>query len=112
MLVGLKGLVDAAHERERIEREIKKIEKDLAALDEEASSPSFTDKAPKEVVEEAHAQRKAIGGKARAGLTEAPHARRRALTWTSGTLPHSRPDLPHASGRTDAFGPAPSHFAK
>src|SRR4029077_17280570 len=60
VLVGLKGIVDPKHERERIEREIKKCEKDLAAIAKKLSSPSFADKAPKEVVEEAHAQKKAM----------------------------------------------------
>ena len=60
ILVGLAGLVDPAHERERIEREIKKCEKDLAAIAKKLSSPNFADKAPKEVVDEAHAQKKAM----------------------------------------------------
>jgi valyl-tRNA synthetase len=60
VLVGLKGLVDPKHERERIEREIKKCEKDLAAITKKLSSPNFADKAPKEVVAEAHAQKAAM----------------------------------------------------
>jgi len=70
VLVGLAGLVEAKHERERVEREIKKCDKDLAALDKKLSSPNFTDKAPKDVVEEARAQKKAIE-EARARLAEA-----------------------------------------
>ncbi len=69
ILVGLKGLVDPAHERTRIERELKKLDKDLAAIDKKLSSPSFTDKAPKEVVEESRAQRKSLE-EARARLHE------------------------------------------
>jgi valyl-tRNA synthetase len=60
VLAGLKGLVDPKHERERIEREIKKCEKDLAAIEKKLSSKNFADKAPKEVIEEAHAQKKAM----------------------------------------------------
>ena len=56
VLVGLKGLVDPAQERARIERELKKIDKDLAAIQKKLSSPSFTEKAPKEVVAESQAQ--------------------------------------------------------
>ncbi len=70
VLVGLKGLVDPAHERERIERELKKIDKDLAAIEKKLSSPSFKDKAPKEVVDEAHAQKKSME-EARERLKEA-----------------------------------------
>jgi len=60
VLVGLKGLVDPKHERERIEREIKKCEKDLGAIDKKLSSPNFTDKAPKEVVVEARTQKQSM----------------------------------------------------
>jgi len=70
VLVGLKGLVDPAHERARIERELKKIDKDIAATEKKLSSPSFTEKAPKEVVEEAHAHKKSLE-EARARLIEA-----------------------------------------
>jgi valyl-tRNA synthetase len=55
--VGLKGLVDPAEERQRIERELKKIAKDLAAMEKKLASPAFVERAPKEVVEEANAQR-------------------------------------------------------
>jgi valyl-tRNA synthetase len=57
VLVALKGLVSADSERARLDREEKKIKKDLAALDKKLASPGFVDRAPKEVVEEAHAQR-------------------------------------------------------
>jgi valyl-tRNA synthetase len=60
VVVGLKGLVTPDKERARIEREMKKIDKDLAAIDKKLSSPSFVDKAPREVIEEAHAQKKAM----------------------------------------------------
>jgi valyl-tRNA synthetase len=70
VLVGLKGLVDPEHEKARIERELKKIDKDLAAVDKKLSSPSFTEKAPKEVVAEAHVQRAALA-EARTRLVEA-----------------------------------------
>jgi valyl-tRNA synthetase len=60
VLVSLKGLVDAAHELGRIERETNRIKKDLAAIDKKLGSPGFVDRAPKEVVEEARAQRAAL----------------------------------------------------
>jgi len=70
VLVGLKGLVDPAHERTRIERELKKIGKDLAATEKKLSSTSFTEKAPKEIIDEAHAHKKSLE-EARARLVEA-----------------------------------------
>jgi valyl-tRNA synthetase len=60
VLVGLRGLVEPAAELARIDREMKKIERDLAALVKKLASPGFVDRAPKEVVEEAQAQRKAF----------------------------------------------------
>jgi len=55
VLVGLAGHVDAAKERDRIERSIKKISKDLEGLTRRLSQASFVDKAPPEVVAEARA---------------------------------------------------------
>jgi valyl-tRNA synthetase len=57
VIVGLKGLVTKERELERIEREIKRIDKDLAAIDKKLGSKGFVDRAPKEVVDEAQAQR-------------------------------------------------------
>ena len=57
VLVGLKGLVTKDEELARIDRERKRIEKDLGAAREEARSPGFVDRAPPEVVEEAKTQR-------------------------------------------------------
>jgi valyl-tRNA synthetase len=60
VLVGLKGLVDREAECARIERELKKIDKELTAIEKKLGSPGFVDRAPKEVVNEAHAQRTAL----------------------------------------------------
>jgi valyl-tRNA synthetase len=60
VLVQLKGLVDQAHEIARIDREKKKIEKDVAVIDKKLGSPGFVDRAPREVVEETKAQREAL----------------------------------------------------
>jgi valyl-tRNA synthetase len=70
VLVQLKGLVDASKEAGRVEREIRKVEKDLAALDKKLSLPSFADKAPPEVVAEAKEQLEDLRRK-RAALDEA-----------------------------------------
>jgi valyl-tRNA synthetase len=70
VLVSLVGLVDGKKELERIEREIKKTEKDIAAIEKKLSLPSFAEKAPPEVVAEARAQLEELRAK-RAGLEEA-----------------------------------------
>jgi valyl-tRNA synthetase len=58
--VNLRGHVSAEKELERIEREKKKLTKDLEAIQKKLSSKGFADRAPKEVIEEAHAQQKAF----------------------------------------------------
>ncbi len=60
VLVGLKDLVEPAREKDRVEREIKKAEKDQAAIEKKLSLPSFVDKAPPEVVQDAHKNRDAL----------------------------------------------------
>jgi valyl-tRNA synthetase len=55
VLVGLAGLVDPVKEEERIERDLKRIDKDIAVLEKRLANPSFIDKAPPEVVQEARA---------------------------------------------------------
>jgi valyl-tRNA synthetase len=70
VLVNLKGLVTKEQEMARIEREMKRIDKDVAAIDKKLSAKGFVDRAPKEVVEETHAQRKALV-EARGRLEEA-----------------------------------------
>ncbi|MEJ7730662.1 MAG: hypothetical protein WKG00_15770, partial [Polyangiaceae bacterium] len=55
VLVSLRGLVDPAKEGARVEREIKRAEKDIVALEKKLSLPSFADKAPPEVVAESRA---------------------------------------------------------
>ena len=60
VLVGLKGLVERQAELARIDRALKKIEKDLAVLEKKLDSPGFVGRAPPEVVEEAKAQRASL----------------------------------------------------
>ena len=55
VLVGLKGLVEADKEGARIDREIKKVEKDIVLIEKKLSQPTFADKAPPEVVAESRA---------------------------------------------------------
>jgi valyl-tRNA synthetase len=56
VLVGLRGLVEPEKERERIERQLKKIGKDIDVLDKRLSNPNFASNAPGEVVAEARQQ--------------------------------------------------------
>jgi valyl-tRNA synthetase len=56
VLVGLKGLVSAAHEKDRCARAIKKVDKDVQGLEKRLNSPAFVEKAPPEVVAEARGQ--------------------------------------------------------
>ncbi len=60
VLVGLKGLVGRDDEIARIDREKKRIEKDLGALEKKLGSPGFVDRAPPDVVDEARKQRDAM----------------------------------------------------
>jgi valyl-tRNA synthetase len=60
VLVGLKGLVDAKKEAARIDREAKKIDKEIAGLEGKLKSKSFVDKAPADVVHDAKEQHAAL----------------------------------------------------
>jgi valyl-tRNA synthetase len=56
VLVPLSGLVEGAKESARVEREIKKVDKDIAALEKKMSLPAFADKAPPEVIADTRTQ--------------------------------------------------------
>ncbi|MEM9697150.1 MAG: class I tRNA ligase family protein [Myxococcota bacterium] len=56
VLVLLKGIVDGAKEAARIERQIAKTDKDIAAISKKLGAKGFVDRAPAEVVEESRAQ--------------------------------------------------------
>ncbi|HWA75357.1 MAG TPA: valine--tRNA ligase [Polyangiaceae bacterium] len=56
VLVGLRGLVEPAKERERIERQLKKGDKDIGVLEKRLANEKFMANAPPEVVAEANAQ--------------------------------------------------------
>jgi valyl-tRNA synthetase len=60
VLVGLKGLVEPAKEAERIERTLKKIDKDLAGLDKRLGDAKFMSNAPPDVVAQAREQKAAL----------------------------------------------------
>ena len=76
VLVGLKGLVEAAKESERIERTLKKIEKDAASLDKRLADSKFMSNAPPEVVVQAREQRGSSS-------TSARGSSKSAASWTN-----------------------------
>jgi valyl-tRNA synthetase len=49
--VPLEGIIDLAQERDRLQKEIAKISKDIDVFSKKLSNKNFVDKAPKEVVE-------------------------------------------------------------
>jgi valyl-tRNA synthetase len=49
--VPLEGIIDLAQERDRLQKEIAKISKDIEVFSKKLSNKNFVDKAPKEVVE-------------------------------------------------------------
>jgi valyl-tRNA synthetase len=51
VIVPLEGMMDFAEEKKRIEKELKKIEKDILFLDRKLSNPEFVDKAPPEIID-------------------------------------------------------------
>jgi valyl-tRNA synthetase len=55
VLVTLKGHIDPAKEVERIEREVKRVAKDIEVMEKKLSNPNFVANAPPEVLTEARA---------------------------------------------------------
>jgi len=51
LIIPLEGMMDFDEEKNRIEKELKKIEKDLIFLNKKLSNPNFVEKAPAEVIE-------------------------------------------------------------
>ena len=51
IIVPLEGMMDFAEEKNRIEKELKKVEKDIIVLDKKLSNKNFVQKAPPEVIE-------------------------------------------------------------
>jgi valyl-tRNA synthetase len=56
VLVGLRGHVDPAKERDRLDRKLKKVERDVSVLEKRLANSNFVQSAPPEVVSEARAQ--------------------------------------------------------
>ena len=51
LIIPLEGMMDFQEERNRVEKELKKIKKDFIFLDKKLSNPNFVKKAPAEVIE-------------------------------------------------------------
>ncbi len=56
IFVPLEGVIDLAEEERRVQKEISKIDADLALLTKKLANPSFAERAPKEVVEKDRAR--------------------------------------------------------
>ena len=60
VLVNLRGLVDPLKETERVERKLKKIDKDLEVMEKRLTNANFLKNAPPEVLTEANAQKQLL----------------------------------------------------
>ena len=60
VLVHLRGLVDPEHEKARVDRKLKKIQKDLEVMEKRLTNANFIKNAPPEVVVEANQQKLAL----------------------------------------------------
>ncbi len=66
MLIPLKGIVDFAAERERLQKELAALEQNLAGYERKLANPSFVERAPKAVVDEERRRRaEALDNKAK-----------------------------------------------
>jgi valyl-tRNA synthetase len=66
----LKGVIDFAAERARLQKEMAKVEADIRRIDGKLSNPQFVERAPEEVVEEEKEKREEAEGR-RAKIVEA-----------------------------------------
>ena len=61
--VDLEGLMDFDEEKKRLEKELKKIEKDFITIDKKLSNPEFIKKAPPEVIDKDRQRKEALSEK-------------------------------------------------
>ena len=83
--VGLAGAIDVASESARIDKEIAKLDADLAGISKKLANPSFVEKAPPEVVEKDRARSEELREKR--GKLEA----HRAMLSATGDSPGANP---------------------
>jgi valyl-tRNA synthetase len=62
MAVPLAGLIDLDKERERVNKEIGRKEKEAKGMEAKLANPSFVDRAPREVVEQTRARHDELMG--------------------------------------------------
>ena len=60
LIIPLEGMMDFQEERNRVEKELKKIEKDLIFLDKKLSNPNFVKKAPFDIIEKDEQRKKSL----------------------------------------------------
>jgi len=63
LIIPLEGVMDLQEERNRVEKELKKIEKELILLGKKLSNPNFLKKAPAEVIEKDGQRKKVLSEK-------------------------------------------------
>ncbi|GJL77184.1 MAG: valine--tRNA ligase [Nitrospinaceae bacterium] len=63
IIIPLEGMMDFAEEKSRVEKELKKIEKDLIFLDKKLSNQNFVKKAPPEILEKDKQRKRALSEK-------------------------------------------------
>ena len=61
--VNLEGLMDYAEEKKRLEKELKKTEKDLIYIEKKLSNPEFVNKAPPEVIDKDRTKQQSLSEK-------------------------------------------------
>jgi valyl-tRNA synthetase len=61
--VPLEGLMDFVEEKKRVEKELKKVEKEIIFLSKKLSNPNFVDKAPPDVIEKDRQKHKDLSEK-------------------------------------------------
>jgi valyl-tRNA synthetase len=119
--VGLAGAIDLAAESARIDKELSKVEQDLAGIERKLSNPSFVERAPAEVVEKDRARSEELRDKKRKleahramlleaeGTMETPNAVAETITPTTQaaeTPPAETPATPDTGATTPPQGEA------
>ena len=60
LIIPLEGMMNFQEERNRVEKELKKIEKDLIFLDKKLSNPNFVKQAPVDIIEKDEQRKKSL----------------------------------------------------
>jgi valyl-tRNA synthetase len=63
VIVPLEGLMDFGEEKKRLEKELKKVEKEIIFLSKKLSNPNFVDRAPPDVIEKDRQKHKDLSEK-------------------------------------------------